>query len=109
MATVNKRGRVYVDDLFAGVIEEHEGDCVFTYDSKYLKNESAPAVSLTLPKRAEPFREKMMIPFFDGLIPEGWLLDIITDNWKIDRRDRMGLLLVACKDSIGNVTVVPSK
>ena len=28
-----------------------------------------------------------------------------TDNWKIDRKDRFGLLLVACKDPIGNVQI----
>lgn len=33
--------------------------------------------------------ERTMIAFFDGLIPEGWLLDIAIDNWKLDRRDRM--------------------
>ena len=47
-----------------------------------------------------------MIPFFDGLIPEGWLLDIITDNWKVNKNDRMSLLLFVCKNCIGNVSVV---
>jgi serine/threonine-protein kinase HipA len=46
-----------------------------------------------------------MIPFFDGLIPEGWLLDITVKNWKLDTRDRMGLLLTACKDCIGAVSI----
>jgi serine/threonine-protein kinase HipA len=46
-----------------------------------------------------------MFPFFDGLIPEGWLLDIAEKNWKIDSRDRMGLLLACCKDCIGDVSV----
>ncbi len=63
-------------------------------------------VSLTLPLRQEPYEQKTMIPFFDGLIPEGWLLNIITDNWKIDSRDRMSLLLLACKDCIGNISIV---
>jgi serine/threonine-protein kinase HipA len=103
-----KRGRVFVDESFAGVIEELEGLCVFTYDPAYLKSKGEP-VSLTLPLRGEPYREKTMIPFFDGLIPEGWLLDIITDNWKIDSRDRMSLLLLACKDCIGNVSVVEAE
>ncbi|MBQ7058436.1 MAG: HipA N-terminal domain-containing protein, partial [Firmicutes bacterium] len=38
-------------------------------------------------------------------IPEGWLLNVVTHNWKIDRRDRFGLLLIACKDTIGIVTI----
>jgi serine/threonine-protein kinase HipA len=102
----SKKGKVFVDDLFAGEIKEQEGLCVFTYAPSYLKNPNAKPVSLTLPLRTEPFSEKNMIPFFDGLIPEGWLLNIITDNWKLDPRDRMSLLLLACKDCIGNVSVV---
>ena len=50
-----------------------------------------------------------MIPFFDGLIPEGWLLDIAQKNWKLDPRDRMGLLLTCCKDCIGAVSIVPEQ
>jgi serine/threonine-protein kinase HipA len=101
-----KRGQVFINDLPAGIIEERDGLCVFTYDRTYLESQEARPASLTLPLRAEPFEERTMIPFFDGLIPEGWLLDIITDNWKIDPRDRMSLLLLACRDCIGNVSVV---
>lgn len=108
-ADPHKRGRVLVDDEFAGIIEEKEGWYSFTYDAAYLKKPGAKPVSLTLPLKAEPFKEKTMIPFFDGLIPEGWMLNIITDNWKINARDRMSLLLLACRDCIGNVSVVPEE
>ncbi len=103
---VSKRGKVYVDKDLAGIIEQIEGLYTFKYDQAYLKSANAKPVSLTLRLRAEPFEQKTMIPFFDGLIPEGWLLNIITDNWKINPRDRMSLLLLACKDCIGNVSVV---
>jgi serine/threonine-protein kinase HipA len=53
----------------------------------------------------EPYTSKTLFSFFDGLIPEGWLLNVVTHNWKIDRRDRFGLLLIACKDTIGIVTI----
>lgn len=102
----NKRGRVILGDEFTGIIEANDGWYSFTYDEGYLKKPGAKPVSLTLPLRAEPYREKVMLPFFDGLIPEGWMLNIITDNWKISSRDRMSLLLMACKDCIGNVSVV---
>lgn len=48
-----------------------------------------------------------MFPFFDGLIPEGWLLVIAQKTWKVDPRDRMGLLLTVCKDPIGAAHVEP--
>ena len=50
-----------------------------------------------------------MFPFFDGLIPEGWLLDVAEENWKLDRRDRMGLLLACCRDCIGAVSIKEAK
>jgi serine/threonine-protein kinase HipA len=41
------------------------------------------------------------------MIPEGWLLDIAEHTWKLDPRDRMGLLLACCRDCIGAVSVIP--
>jgi serine/threonine-protein kinase HipA len=105
----NKRGKVYIKKNFAGIIEQKEGLYSFTYDEKYLNLKDPQPVSLTLPLRKEPYDQKTMIAFFDGLIPEGWLLNIITDNWKINPRDRMSLLLLACKDCIGDVSVLADK
>ena len=100
-----RRAYVYVRDTFAGTLKETDSGYSFIYDSEYLSNEKATAVSLTLPMRAEEYTSKTLFSFFDGLIPEGWLLDIVSQNWKIDRKDRFGLLLVACKDPIGNVRI----
>lgn len=55
--------------------------------------------------KREAYESNTLFSFFDGLIPEGWLLNVVTHNWKLDRRDRFGLLLVACRDTIGNVTI----
>lgn len=96
---------VYVRDTFAGTLKETDAGYSFVYDSEYLAGEASTAVSLTLPMQAEEYTSKTMFPFFDGLIPEGWLLNIVTENWKIEPKDRFGLLLVACKDPIGNVRI----
>ena len=96
---------VYVSNRFAGLLKETDNGYSFLYDADYLHSENATAVSLTLPLQTEEFTSKTLFAFFDGLIPEGWLLEIVTHNWKIDSRDRFGLLLVACKDCIGNVSI----
>ena len=70
-------------------------------------SEVGEAVSLTLPLTEKAYHDKVLFPFFDGLIPEGWLLDIAEKNWKIDARDRMSLLLACCKDCIGAVGIEP--
>ena len=96
---------VYVRDTFAGTLKETDSGYSFAYDSEYLLKDDASAVSLTLPLCAEEYTQKTLFSFFDGLIPEGWLLNVVSHNWKINMRDRFGLLLVACKDPIGNVCI----
>ena len=96
---------VYVKGIFAGEIRETDEGYIFNYDKAYLSNEKNPAVSLTMQKREEKYISKVLFPFFDGLIPEGWLLNIVTYNWKISSNDRFGLLQIACKDPIGDVTI----
>ena len=96
---------VYVRDTFAGTLKETDYGYSFVYDSEYLESENASAVSLTMPLSGEEYKSKTLFAFFDGLIPEGWLLNVVSHNWKIDRKDRFGLLLVACKDPIGNVSI----
>ena len=96
---------VYVRDTFAGTLKETDSGYSFIYDSDYLESQNATAVSLTLPMQEDPHTSKTLFSFFDGLIPEGWLLNMVIRNWKIDRKDRFGLLLVACKDPIGNVRI----
>ena len=96
---------VYVRGDFAGLLSETDAGYSFQYDGEYLQNSHASPVSLTLPLREEPYASKTLFAFFDGLIPEGWLLDMVSRNWKISQSDRFGLLLVACKDCIGNVSI----
>lgn len=102
-----RQGRVYYNDVPAGVVTEDENGYSFVYDSAYLEREDSQPVSLTLPLQREPFRSNVLFSFFDGLIPEGWMLNIAERNWKINRRDRMALLLACCRDCIGNVSVEP--
>lgn len=101
-----KKGRVYKKDKLAGSIWEDDNGYHFQYDENYLKTPEYGAVSKTLRLRTEKFTDKNMIPFFDGLIPEGWLLQVAIDNWKLNPRDRMSLLLTLCKDCIGDVSIV---
>ncbi len=104
-----KQASIYVNSKLAGILTEDDEGYEFRYDSEYLNSDDAVAVSLTLPLRDKKFRSTVLCPFFDGLIPEGWLLDIAEQSWKISARDRFSLLLACCKDCIGNVSVVPLK
>ena len=106
---MKKMGTVVFKNEQAGTIWQDEDGYGFAYNNKYLESSLPEPVSLTLPLRHEPYLSKTMLPFFDGLIPEGWVLEIATENWKLDERDRMELLLVACKDCIGAVSIIQSE
>lgn len=100
-----KQAKVFLKDMFAGTLTEDDMGYEFSYEPEYLKSEDALPVSLTLPLTEKPYRDKILFSFFDGLIPEGWLLDIAEQNWKISARDRFSLLLACCKDCIGNISI----
>lgn len=104
-----KRAKVFINSTLAGILTEDDHGYEFHYDSDYLKLDNAEAVSLTLPLTDKPYRDKVLFPFFDGLIPEGWLLDIAQQSWKISARDRFSLLLACCRDCIGNVSIIPEE
>ncbi len=103
-----RRGKVFYKDHFAGIVlESDEGGYVFQYDKHYVKEHPAEFITFTMPVTEKPYTEKRLFTFFEGLIPEGWLLEIASENWKINRNDRMGLLLACCQNCIGAVSVVP--
>ena len=102
-----KRALVYNRDTLAGRLSETDEGYVFQYDEAYLAMPIAEPSSLTLPLRSEAYQSTVLFPCFDGLIPEGWLLDVALRNTNISILDRMSLLLLCCKDCIGAVSVVP--
>jgi serine/threonine-protein kinase HipA len=102
-----RKAQIKMHDKTAGWLTQDENGYHFIYDEGYLKLEQPELVSLTLPLQNAPFSSNVLFPFFDGLIPEGWLLNIAEKNWKLNPRDRMGLLLACCKDCIGAVSVHP--
>ncbi|MGD0664778.1 MAG: HipA N-terminal domain-containing protein, partial [Rhabdochlamydiaceae bacterium] len=44
-------------------------------------------------------------PFFEGLLPEGVMLEGLLRQTKLDRDDLMGQLLSVGGDVVGNVTI----
>ena len=101
-----RQAQVFNKNELAGIIQETDDSFLFRYDAVYLAKQNSKPVSLTLPLQQKAFLSKVLFPFFDGLIPEGWLLNIALSNWKIKPNDRFGLLLTLCKDCIGCVSVI---
>jgi len=76
-----KQAKIYMVGNLAGTLTEDENGYTFVYDKTYLGNKNAEPISLMLSLTDEPFGSNVLHPFFDGLIPKGWLLDFaMTGN-----------------------------
>ena len=104
-----RKAEIKMHNELAGWLSQDEDGYHFQYAPLYLKLEGSKPISLTLPMQENKYTSKVLFSFFDGLIPEGWLLEIAEKNWKLNVRDRMGLLMACCKDCIGAVSVYPLK
>ncbi len=103
-----RKAEVFYKDRLAGVITEtDEGLYQFQYDEAYVDFPDAKPITLTMPVSSITYASNVLFPFFEGLIPEGWLLNVASKTWKINKSDRMGLLLACCRNCIGAVSIIP--
>jgi serine/threonine-protein kinase HipA len=103
-----RSAQIFYNDVLAGILTEtDEGHYVFQYDEDYVAKYPHQFITFSMPVVKLPYGDSRLFPFFEGLIPEGWLLDIASKNWRINQNDRMGLLLACCQNCIGAVSVKP--
>jgi serine/threonine-protein kinase HipA len=93
---------VYQHNIPAGVLSQLDRS---TYEFLYRPGYEGPPISLTMPVRPEPYRFNGFPPFFDGLLPEGFQLEALLRQAKLDRHDYLGQLLQVGSDMVGSVTV----
>jgi len=104
---MRKKALVYYRDKLSGSLLETDDGYEFSYDNQYLLSENPMPISVTFPLQSELFQSKVLFSFFDGLIPEGWLLDVAQKHWKLTGNDRFELLRTLCRDAIGAVSILP--
>ncbi|MBP9682344.1 MAG: type II toxin-antitoxin system HipA family toxin [Bacteriovorax sp.] len=97
---------VFYKNIKAGVLEKTSDEYfLFRYEEEYL-NSTNPPISMTLPKTEKSFKSDSLFSFFDGLIPEGWLLNLASTELRLNPlRDRFELLTKLCHDTIGAVHI----
>lgn len=101
------RAEVRCLDKKAGVLTKSRKGFEFVYDPAYLADPEARPISLSMPLRSPKYESSRLFSFFDGLLPEGWLLELICASAKIDKNDKFRLLLHTGLDPIGAVSVRP--
>ena len=100
--TILRKVNVYFKEDLAGYLSQTNEGYTFQYDKNFLQK-NIP-ISVSLPPREEPFKSAEFFPFFKGLLPEGWYLDIVSAAQKVDPRDYFGIL--ACTASVGTIGAV---
>ena len=103
-----RQAEIFYNNDLAGILTEtDDGEYTYQYDKKYISKHLDQFITFSMPVTETVYTDKRLFSFFEGLIPEGWLLDIASKTWKINQNDRMGLLLACCSNCIGAVSVKP--
>lgn len=97
-----RKAIILVHDKRAGVLSENSnGGYLFTYDDSY----DGEAVSLTMPVTNRDYSFIKFPSFFEGLLPEGIMLEGLLKIAKIDKTDYFSQLIATGNDLVGAVTV----
>ena len=98
-----RKANVFVDAIRAGELHEivRKTHYRFIYDEDY----RGASVSLEMPLSKQVYDYDRFPPFFEGLLPEGVMLEGLLRNAKIDRDDYFSQLVAVGQDMVGNVTV----
>lgn len=98
-----RSARVFFEDHLAGRLTEKEygKEYHFQYEPEY----NGPPISLTMPVQEKDYLFSEFPPFFDGLLPEGFQLEALLRQKKLDRNDKFGQLLIIGADTVGAVSI----
>ena len=102
-----RKAEVCMHGIPAGVLEETEEGKAYHFS--YLEEYDGPPISLTMPVEKKDFFFENFPPFFDGLLPEGLLLEGLLKQRKIDKHDYLSQIIAVGNDLVGAVTVREKK
>jgi serine/threonine-protein kinase HipA len=97
-----RAARIYMHSEPVGTLEELDPGKLYRFS--YLAAYKGEPISLTMPVRESPYEFDRFPPFFDGLLPEGVMLEGLLRQMKIDRKDMFSQLLAVGHEMVGAVT-----
>ncbi len=97
-----RKASIAVHGVYAGILEQLNDK---TYQFTYLTDYQGPPVSLTMPLIQKIYTFDIFPPFFEGLLPEGVMLEALLKKYKIDRNDYFSQLILVGGDVVGAVTI----
>ena len=104
MRTLN----IWWDGHLVGQLTQNQhGELGFAYAPDWLSREDAPALSVSLPKRAATFSRRECRPFFGGLLPEEGQRDAAAQALGVSRANDFALLDRLGGDVAGALQLLP--
>lgn len=98
-----RKTNVFVNGVLSGELQEIQRGKEYYF--VYLESYKGPSVSLEMPITKRVYKFDRFPPFFEGLLPEGIMLEGLLRQTKIDRDDLLSQLIAVGGDMVGNVTV----
>ena len=102
-----KSAEVSMHGVPAGLLQEIEAGKKYRF--AYFEKYRGPSIALTMPTDGKEFMFNRFPPFFEGLLPEGPLLEGLLRQRKIDKFDYLSQLIAVGNDLVGAVTVQEKK
>ena len=88
-----RQALVYHNHRLAGFLSERSPrEYEFRYDDAYYADRDAPAISLTLLKTQQVYRDSCLFPFFANMISEGHNRTVQARMHHLDEEDDFGIL-----------------
>ena len=100
-----RKASIYMLGKLAGYLTESADKKSYLFE--YVEDYHGLPISLTMPVEKQTFSFDHFPPFFDGVLPEGMMLEGLLRRLKIDKRDYFTQLLAVGGDLVGAVTVKP--
>ena len=100
---------VWWDERLVGRLSQNRhGELGFVYSKQWLgTGDAAPPLSVSLPKRAEPFSRRECGPYFSGLLPEEGQRDAVARLLGVSRGNDFALLDRLGGDVAGALQLLP--
>lgn len=99
---------VWLDEAKAGILSQDEtGTLSFAYDTGYLYGRESRAISFSMPLQEAPYADRVVRPFFSGLLPDEGARRRLAGALGISAGNAFGLLEVIGGECAGALSLYP--
>lgn len=100
---------VYYREEKAGVLSQEDGGALsFAYDADYLEGSRSRAISFSMPLQEAAYGDKIVRPFFSGLLPDEGARQRLAGALGISSGNTFGLLEVIGGECAGALSLYPA-